>query len=366
MTLFLILLALVIIITILFFNLPSFGKKPSGQRLQRIQQSPNYVKGAFQNQSETPPLTGGASYFTVIKDFFFGKHERKAPSAPMPVIKRNLKETQVSQEPVITWFGHSSYLLQIEGKNILVDPVFSERTSPVQFAGTKAFEGTDVYHVEDLPAIDILLITHNHYDHLDYTTVRQLKDTVGTIVTSLGVGADLESWGVAPGKIKELNWWESVQLSPAIKFTAAPGRHFSGRNFKRNETLWSSFILEMAGLRLFLGGDSGYDKHFKEIGTRFGAFDLAILECGQYNAFWSNIHMMPEETAQAAVDLNAKILLPVHWGKFSLATHAWDDSIKRVVKAAAILHQKIMTPMIGEQFSILNPPDSVAWWKQID
>jgi L-ascorbate metabolism protein UlaG (beta-lactamase superfamily) len=359
MMIFLIVVVIILIITILFFNMPTFGKKPKGQRLQRIQQASNYKEGAFQNQSFTPSLTGDASMMTVMKDFFFGKHDRKIPSMPMPVIKRDLKEPPFSAEPQITWFGHSSYLLQIAGTNILVDPVFSQRTSPVQFAGSKAFEGTDIYDVEDLPPIDILLITHNHYDHLDYLTVLKLKESVGVIVTSLGVGADLERWGVSSDKIKELNWWESV-------FTATPGRHFSGRNFKRNETLWSSFVLEMAGQRLFLGGDSGYDKHFEEIGKHFGFFNLAILECGQYNAFWANIHMMPEETAQAAIDLNAKTLLPVHWGKFSLATHAWDDSIKRVVKAAEKLHLNIITPMIGEKVVLSNPPQINAWWEQIN
>jgi L-ascorbate metabolism protein UlaG (beta-lactamase superfamily) len=365
MMIFLVVVAVIVLITILFFKLPAFGRKPTGQRLQRIQQSSNYKDGAFQNQSLTPALTGGASYGKVMKDFFFGKHDRKIPASPMPVIKRDLKQASVASEPQITWFGHSSYLLQMEGKNILVDPVFSERTSPVQFAGSKAFEGTDVYGIEDMPQIDILLITHNHYDHLDYLTVSKLKDSVGVIITSLGVGADLERWGVSSHKIKELNWWEAVELSQGITFTAAPGRHFSGRNFKRNETLWSSFILEIAGMRLFLGGDSGYDTHFTEIGKRFGSFDLAILECGQYNAFWANIHMMPEETAQAAIDLHAKTLLPVHWGKFSLATHPWDDSIKRVVKAAAALHQQIITPMIGQQVQLNHLPASEAWWERV-
>jgi L-ascorbate metabolism protein UlaG (beta-lactamase superfamily) len=365
MILFLIIVAILVIVIVLFLRQPSFGKKPAGKRLQRIQQSPNYKNDSFQNQSETPALTGGAGYTTVIKDFFFGKHPRKAPAQPMPVIKRDLKTAPTSGQPQITWFGHSSYLLQIAGTNILVDPVFSQRTSPVQFAGTKAFAGTDVYHVEDMPAIDILLITHNHYDHLDYGTLIGLKDRVGTIITSLGVGADLERWGVSASKIKELDWWESLQLEQGIQFTAAPGRHFSGRGFKRNETLWSSFILEIAGLRLFLGGDSGYDKHFKEIGQRFQSFDLAILECGQYNAFWAHIHMMPEETVQAALDLHAKVLLPVHWGKFSLATHPWDEPVKRVVAAAERAHLPVITPLIGQQTLLTEQPLVNAWWTQL-
>jgi L-ascorbate metabolism protein UlaG (beta-lactamase superfamily) len=365
MMIILIILALFILATILFMQLPAFGKTPAGKRLLTIQTSPQFREKAFQNQSYTPPLTGGATMMSVMKDFFFGKHERKYPSMPVPSLKSNLKEVN-PDEAIITWFGHSSYLLQINGKNILVDPVFSERTSPVQFAGTRAFPGSNIYSASDMPDIDVLLLTHDHYDHMDYNTVTALKDRAGIIITSLGVGAHLEKWGIAPEKIKELDWWESVEIANGFRFTATPGRHFSGRQFKRNQTLWSSFVLEAEQYRLFLGGDSGYDTHFREIGNRFGSFDLAILECGQYNIFWANIHMMPEETVQATADLHAKVLMPVHWGKFALATHAWDDSIKRVVKQANISHQPLLTPMIGQRVSLNQIPQNEAWWENIN
>jgi L-ascorbate metabolism protein UlaG (beta-lactamase superfamily) len=193
-----------------------------------------------------------------------------------------------------------------------------------------------------------------------------LRDRVRLIITSLGVGEHLEKWGFAPEKIRELDWWQSDEITDGLRFTATPGRHFSGRKFKRNQTLWSSFVLEAGKYRLFLGGDSGYDTHFKEIGNHFGAFDFAILECGQYNTFWANIHMMPEETVQAAIDLHAKVLMPVHWGKFALATHAWDDPIKRVVKKAATSQQSLLTPMIGERIFINREPENEAWWEGID
>lgn len=353
--------AVLVLATILFMQQASFGKAPSGARLERIKKSPQYRDGAFQNQSETPALTGGASYFTVIKDFFFGKHERKAPDAALPAIKRDLQQAPPAK-PQLTWFGHSSYLLQVNGLNILVDPVFSGRTSPVSYAGTKAFPGADIYKAADMPRIDVLLITHDHYDHLDYPTILKLKDRVGTFVTSLGVGAHLEYWGVPAEKIKELDWWESAPVSDNSRFTAAPARHFSGRGFKRNGTLWSSFVLETGTYRIYLGGDSGYDRHFAEIGRRFGPFDLAILENGQYNAYWSNIHMMPEETAQAAVDLGAKVLFPVHWAKFALATHPWDESIQRVLKKAGELKLKVVTPQIGEQVILDSIYPVTTWW----
>lgn len=362
---FLLIVVLFVLATILFMQLPSFGRAPAGKRLQTIHTSPQFQKEVFQNQSYTPSLTGGATIIGVMKDFFFGKHERKTPSTLLPSIISNLKDVN-PHEPAITWFGHSSYLLQINGRNILVDPVFSERTSPVQFAGTKAFPGSNAYTANDMPDIDVLLLTHDHYDHLDYNTVMSLKDRVRLIITSLGVGEHLEKWGFAPEKIRELDWWQSDEITDGLRFTATPGRHFSGRKFKRNQTLWSSFVLEAGKYRLFLGGDSGYDTHFKEIGNHFGAFDLAILECGQYNTFWANIHMMPEETVQAAIDLHAKVLMPVHWGKFALATHAWDDPIKRVVKKAAALQQSLLTPMIGERIFINREPENEAWWEGID
>jgi len=339
----------------------SFGKAPSGARLERIKKSPQYKDGAFQNQSLTPTFTGDGTFLSVMTDFLFGKHERKTPDYQLPSIQRNLK-LQPSAKPEITWFGHSSYLIQVDGLNILVDPVFSGRTSPVSYAGTKAFNGADVYKAEDMPKIDIMVITHDHYDHLDYPTILKLKDKVGVFVTSLGVGSHLESWGVPADKIRELDWWETTAINADVKFTAAPARHFSGRGLIRNKTLWSSFIFKSKSYKIFLGGDSGYDTHFKKIGNDYGPFDLAVLEDGQYNVSWSNIHMMPEETAKAAQDLKASVLLPVHWGKFSLATHPWDESINRVVKEANLLNLKVITPLIGEQVILDSIMPDSHWW----
>lgn len=360
----LIIVAVPVLATILFMRQAAFGKPPSGERLVRIKQSPQYKNGSFQNQSPTPSFTGGANLFTVIKDFFFGKHEHKRPDTLLPSVKRDLKTAPVSAAPQLTWFGHSSYLLQVNGLNILVDPVFSERTSPVQYAGSKAFAGTTVYTAADMPDLDVLLITHDHYDHLDYQTLLQLKDRAGRIITSLGVGAHLEHWGVPAEKIQELDWWQATDAPHQTTFRAAPARHFSGRGFKRNQTLWSSFILDTGGYRIYLGGDSGYDSHFATIGNKYGPFDLAILENGQYNKYWANIHMMPEETAQAAIDLKARVLFPVHWGKFALATHPWNESIQRVLKKAAELHVTIISPQIGEQVILNNGPQipPQSWW----
>ena len=226
----------------------------------------------------------------------------------------------------------------------------------------KAFKGSNEYGVQHLPKIDVLLLTHDHYDHLDHKTMLKLTGKVGKVVCSLGVGSHLEHWGMDKKLIHELDWWENYS-DASLSFTAAPGRHFSGRGLKRGQSLWSSFILKTKDANLFLGGDSGYDSHFKDIGKKFGPFDLAILEAGQYNRSWPHIHMMPEETVQASLDLNAKQLLPVHWGKFSLAMHPWNESIQRVQKKAKELQVVLRTPLMGEAFMIGEPAQHHHWWE---
>lgn len=337
----------------------AFGKLPSGARLERIKRSPQYKEDSFKNASETPMLAEGDSYLKVIKRSF-KRDKTRQPASPLPVVKPDYSIGK--DKTAITWYGHSSYLLQIAGKNILVDPVFSKRTSFSQLIGPKAFKGPDAFSADDLPGIDILIITHDHYDHLDHHVMKAIKDKVGYVYTSLGVGSHLESWGLQADKITELDWWDSTVTKEGFKLTAAPARHFSGRGLVRGKTLWSSFVLEANEQRIFIGGDSGYDTHFKEIGERFGTFDIAILECGQYNLSWPYIHMLPEETVQAAKDLRAKMLLPVHWGKWSLSLHPWNEPIKRAVAAAKKIVQPITTPRIGEQVILNSYYPSDSWY----
>ena len=278
----------------------------------------------------------------------------------MPSVKTDLKNIK-SDKPVIVWFGHSSYFIRINNKNILIDPVFSGNASPVSFM-VPAFEGSDVYTTDEFPEIEFLILTHDHYDHLDYKTIKKLKTKVKEIYCSLGLASHLIYWGFNKNIITEMDWWQTNKLTAEITLTAAPARHFSGRGFKRFKTLWSSFILKTASYNLYLGGDSGYDKHFKDIGEKYGPFDIAILESGQYNTAWPLIHMMPEQTAQAALDLKAKVLLPVHWGKFTLAMHPWNDPVQRVLKAAASKNLKITTPMIGEPVILDEIYPDKNWW----
>jgi L-ascorbate metabolism protein UlaG (beta-lactamase superfamily) len=355
---------LLFILTAFFIitNLPVFGRLPKGLRLEKIHHLANYRDGALQNQSITLMQPEGVSFFKILNAFFFEKHPNKAPDKALYFITPNLNGSPKSVAPEIIWFGHSSYLIKVEGLRILVDPVFSKTPSPFSFIGSKAFLGTNVVKAEEFKNIDILLITHDHYDHLDYNSILKIAPQVKTIVTSLGVGEHLEKWGIKADKINELCWNESLTLFSSLKLTAVPARHFTGRKFKRNQTLWSAFVLKTENYQLFLGGDSGYDTHFAKIGEEFGPFDLALLECGQYNAYWPYIHMFPEETVKAAIDLKAKVLMPVHWGKFSLAMHPWNEPIKRVVLAAAAKQFPLVTPKLGETIILNEYLPTENWW----
>lgn len=343
----------------LFMQSPQFGKRPDN-RIERIRLSPNYKNGAFQNISHTPALAEGATPWKILKEYIFPESKNKNPHGPLPSVKTDLKNSN-SAEPIIVWFGHSSYFLQINNFKILVDPVFSGNASPVSFFA-KSYKGSDVYSTDDFPDLDLLLITHDHFDHLDYDTVKKLIPKVKRVVTSLGVGAHLEHWGYDASKITELDWHEKAELPSSFSLTAAPARHFSGRKFKRNQTLWSSFILRTPDHTIYLGGDSGYDTHFKKIGNKYGPFDLAILECGQYNKFWKYIHMMPEETVQAAIDLNARVLMPVHWAKFTLSLHDWNDSIRRATAESKKKNLPLIMPLIGEKVILGAASTQNDWW----
>lgn len=342
-------------------SIASIGKLPEGARLQRIQQSPNYRDGAFVNQVPTTlKMTRKA-----LTDVLLEKCRVKdiTPKIPLPSVKTDLHTLPAADAPVIVWFGHSSYLIAYRGITILVDPVFSGRASPVRIGG-KAFEGTNIYQPEDLPHIDILLQTHDHYDHLDHQSIVYLKDKVQHFVTPLGVGAHLEYWGVPGERIQELDWQEACEPMPGVKLRAMPARHFSGRGLKRNQTLWASYILELGDYKLYLGGDSGYAPHFKEIGELYGPFDIALLECGQYNLHWHDIHLLPEETAQAAKDLQAKVLMPVHWARFGLAIHSWHEPMGRLAPAAAALDVPLATPRIGEPVTLTGAYPHNYWWQE--
>lgn len=300
-----------------------------------------------------------------VWDFILNRNKRAKPAGPIPSVKCDLLRIP-NDSNFMVWFGHSSYLIQIDGKRLLVDPVLSGSASPLPFT-TRAFPGTDRYTVVDLPDIDYLFISHDHWDHLDYDTAKKLRTRVKKVVCGLGVGAHLERWGYAHEQITEGDWGDTVDLGDGFTTYIRTARHFSGRDLHRNQTLWVSFALKTSsGYKIFLGGDGGYGPHFKEIGSEFEGFDLALLEDGQYNEAWRLIHMMPEQTLQAANDLQAKHFFPVHNSKFCISTHDWDAPLRTITSIAGLEHSRILTPVIGQVVPLGNPePESTEWWKNV-
>jgi len=347
-----------------YFVHPMFGGSFKGTRLERMKQSPNFRNGVFHNLEVTPSLKSDVNVVSLMWDFLFNKKPGLKPLDVLPALKCDLKN--LPSQDLLIWFGHSSYLLKIDGKLLLVDPVFSENASPVP-GSNKAFKIAVDYTVADFPKIDYLFISHDHYDHLDYETIIRLREKVGQVICGLGVGAHFESWGYKTEQIVEGDWYDQVNLVPDFQVTFTPARHFSGRRITRNNTLWTSFVLKTSKYNLFLGGDSGYGKHFKTIGERFGPFDLAILENGQYNDAWHYIHSLPEEWGLETKDLQAKVTMPVHSSKFALAMHGWKEPMEKFYETAQKEHSKLITPKIGELVS-LNKLDTIysPWWRDVN
>lgn len=356
--------ALAVLAIVLYMRQPKFGQAPKGKRLEQIRQANNYKNNAFQNIEETPSLTEGYSMAKVFYNFLFAKFPETTPVDSLPSIKTDLHQLPIDSN-VLVWFGHSSYYLQVEGKRFLVDPVFSGNASPLP--GTNlSFKGSDIYSVDDMPSIDYLLITHDHYDHLDYETVVKLKEKVGTVICGLGVGQHFERWGYPTDRIVERNWYERVELENNLMLYTVPTRHFSGRGFARNNTLWMSFLLASPELKIYIGGDSGYGKHFAEIGKKYGPIDLAMLDNGQYNPAWQAIHMLPEEVLKAGADLGAKRVFPVHSGKFRLAYHPWNEPLNKITELNGEHGIPLLTPMIGEEVSLTDTTRRYSrWWANV-
>ncbi|PJJ83631.1 MBL fold metallo-hydrolase [Mucilaginibacter auburnensis] len=344
----------------------SVGKNPSGESLKELQQLPNYTMDGFLNLNEAQPrrVTTPATAPRKLTPFRMlrmlnGKPDSVRPSQIMPTVKTNLNAAY--DKPTVIWFGHSCFMIKTKTANILFDPELSSFAGP--FAGpVNAFEGADVYKPEDMPAIDVLVVSHDHYDHLDYITISKLKERVKKVVVPLGIGSHFKYWGYDNAVITELNWGEAITINEQLNITAMPAHHRSGRGFNGNKTLWASYVIEADGYKMFYSGDTGYTAHFKTIGEHFGPFDLAVMECGQYNTMWSQNHMFPDQTAQAAADLKAKMILPVHWGKFAEAYHGWNESVKTMLPVADSLNVQVTVPKIGEPYTVGTAPLRTPWW----
>lgn len=361
---------LIIVSTVVFFyTAPQLGSKPGGRRLERMKEAPNFDQGIFHNSVETKMEMPKGTIPKLLKHYFIEDKRAKNPQIPIATQLFNKDAFEaVSQDSIsFVWFGHSTILMKIDGITILADPVIvGERASMLSIIGPKRFDYSHQIEIENLPKIDAVILSHDHYDHLDYPTILALKDKVTKFFIPLGVGAHFERWGVPTDHIVELNWWDEVAFE-GLKLVFAPTRHFSGRALQdRFRTLWGSWVILGKDSRLYFSGDSGYFPGFKEIGDRYGPFDLTFMECGAYNEGWSEIHMFPEETAQAHLDLKGKLLLPIHWGKFDLSLHPWKESVERLSQKAKEEQIRLFTPEVGAMVSFKDSSAMDAWWQEYE
>lgn len=347
----------------LLYCYPVFGGNPSEDKLRTFGQSRNFGRNKFINQIPTTTNLDVKTLFTTLRDFIKGSPQRR-PDKSLPVVSVDPAILLGKEQTKIIWFGHSTVLLEIEGKRVLLDPMFSRSPAPFPLFGTKRYSETLPMEIADLPLIDAVVLSHDHYDHLDYDSIMKLKGKVSQFYVPLGVGSHLEKWGIDKEKIREHDWWDESEFE-GLRIVSTPARHFSGRSlFDRDATLWSSWAIIGKQSRIYFSGDSGYGPHFEQIGKKYGPFDLTLMECGQYDERWSAIHMVPEETIQAHIDIKGNTMIPIHWAAFSLAVHDWTDPIDRVTKAAQERKIPISTPKIGEPVIVgtVEYPNTV-WWK---
>lgn len=347
-------------------HLKSFGAQASGLRLERMKASARYVDGAFVNTTKIAQGLKKGTAAPTITEFLCGG-QRRTPRAPLPA-QSPLSKWQHAPETGLraTWLGHSTVLLELDGARVLTDPVWGERASPVSFAGPKRFQPVPVA-ISELPELDAVIVSHDHYDHLDYPSIVGLAKRKVPFFTSLGVGAHLQAWGVPAERITELDWWEEAKVpGTALSISAAPSQHFSGRGLGgRNGTLWSSLVVRGPKHTVFFSGDTGLTPEYTEIRQRFGAFDLVLLEVGAFHEAWGDIHLGPEHALDALELLGGAPLLPVHWGTFNLALHAWDEPAETLLRLAPERAARLVMPMLGEPVEPARFERVAAWWRSV-
>ncbi|MHA0856857.1 MBL fold metallo-hydrolase [Paenibacillus sp. CMAA1364] len=352
-----------IVVYVVLRYYPSLGALSSKEMYDKDNSLPNYAKGKFINPIPTSMDTSFAGFLSMLVDFLRGNPNGR-PDKPLPIDSQYPLRLQAEEDATITWFGHSTLFITLNGSTLLLDPMFGRAPSPFPWIGGKRYETVLPIELENIPVIDAVLLSHDHYDHLDYGSILTIKDRVKHFFVPLGVGAHLVRWGIPLEQITELNWWEHA-LYEGLTLVSTPARHFSGRRPLGNDkTLWCSWVIQGESQKIFFSGDSGYAPHFKDIGERYGPFDVTMMECGQYNERWAGIHMTPEETVQAQIDVRGKLMIPIHWGAFTLAFHDWTDPAERALKAAKDKRIAISTPRIGEQVRIGSSdyPTS-TWWR---
>jgi L-ascorbate metabolism protein UlaG (beta-lactamase superfamily) len=346
----------------------SFGRNPEGARLERMQASPRWAGDRFRNLH---PILPGLRDRTVspptLRQFIFAG-QRREPPRPLPAVDpRAAWSGRPDSGLRATWLGHSTVLIEIDGRRVLTDPVWGRRASPFRLFGPRRFQPVPV-RLRELPAVDLVLVSHDHYDHLDYRTIRALAKRDVPFVTSLGVGAHLEAWGVRPERIVELDWWETYRLPESgLEVTATPSQHFSGRRLNnRNSTLWSSMVLRSDRHTVFFSGDTGLTTEFRDIGARFGPFDLVMLEIGAFIPAWGDMHLGPANALEAWALLGGGPFLPIHWGTFNLAMHEWDQPAELLLDLAPAKGAALVMPRLGEPTEPVRPEPVRPWWRSAD
>lgn len=331
-------------------------------KLKKIIKSPQYKNGKFKNNVEWKQPTV-KEYLGTMWDFLFsGNHRTPLDTLPRQQVDLSIFSSDGDNQLSATWFGHSSLLINIDGYKILTDPVFEKKVS---FFGPTRFNGDIPLDIEKLPEIDLVLISHNHYDHLNKFSIQYLNKRTKKFIVPLAIGAELEGWGIPREKIMELDWWDEFNIDDKLIIAATPAQHFSGRGISdRDETLWESFVIKTPNHKIYFSGDSGYSDSFKLIGDKYGPFDMTFIECGAYNEKWHHIHMYPEETVQAHLDLKGKILHPIHWGTFNLSLHPWYEPMERLSKSAESANVQIATPIVGGTTVYDLNKSSHKWWKE--
>ncbi|XCM84184.1 MBL fold metallo-hydrolase [Kitasatospora sp. HUAS MG31] len=351
----------------------AFGAEPKGYRLWRVTNSPHFVDGAFRNPVATRRLVGDRSPLEITRAQLTGDRNRRTPAAAVPV--HRLTPVEIAVPPAsglrMTWLGHSTALAEIDGKRVLFDPVWGECCSPFPTLGPLPGIGPKRLHPVPLPLvelgpIDVVVISHDHYDHLDMATIRTLATETGAVfAVPLGVGGHLEHWGIPDKRIVELDWWESAKVA-GLELTATPARHYCGRGPRVNPMmLWASWVVAGPRHRVFHSGDSGYFPGFAEVGRRLGPFDVTMVQVGAYSEYWPEVHMTPEEGVRAHLDLGGRMMMPIHWGTFSLAPHPWDEPAERAVAAAQALGAELVVPRPGKPFEPSDPPALKLWWRAV-
>jgi L-ascorbate metabolism protein UlaG (beta-lactamase superfamily) len=332
----------------------SFTFAQNSARLNKIKNSGNFKKGKFQNSIPTRMIAKGKMIEVAIK-FIKGGQAHRKPSGALPIVE--LQKENFTNPPSETlqfeWFGHSSVLIEFEKKRYLIDPMFSQRASVFQWIGPKRFHPVPLA-MENMPHLDAIIISHNHYDHLDYDTIKKLSDRKLKFYVPLGVGKTLASWGINPGKIIEFDWWDVV-IDANVRIISTPARHYSGRGiFARDETLWCSWVIMGEKHRIYFSGDTGMLPAFRKIGEMYGPFDITFMKIGAYDEAWPDIHINPEEAIQAHIELRGKRLIPIHWGTFDLGLHSWYEPVERLVTAAQDSNIPFSIPKVGEIISLTH------------